>query len=169
MLKDICTPQAQKNVFSGASPGCPLTLSTPGIESEKSMKLKCCRAEGDLHDVCPQFALGDTPVLGSHLKHLFTLPHLEEVDNRLLAVGPYNSVFILSIVKKSLQDGLDGLGVQRRQRVLVCPPYHLLSHQPDVTGWVLQTLQRGTQAFSQVHPVCLSKKPTFPPGHSLSS
>lgn len=77
---------------------------------------------------------------GSHLEHLFTLSHLEEVDNRLVAVGPDDSVFILGVVKKSLQDGFDGLGVQGRQRVLVCPPDHLLSHQPDVTGWVLQTL-----------------------------
>lgn len=76
----------------------------------------------------------------SHLKHFFTLSHLEEVDNRLVTVGSNDSVFILGVVEKGLQDGFDGLGIQGRQWVFVCPPDHLLSHQPDVTGWVLQTL-----------------------------
>lgn len=101
--------------------------------------LKHCHAEG-LQGQCPQTPRGGTPVPDSHLKHLFSLPHLEEVDDCLVAVGPDDGVFILGVVKKSLQDGLDGLGVQGRQWVPVCPPDHLLSHQPDVTGWVLQTL-----------------------------
>lgn len=91
-----------------------------------------------------QHAPGGPRVPGPHLKHLFTLPHLEEVDNRLVAVGPDDSVFVLGVVKKSFQDGFDGLGVQGRQRVLVCPPDHLLSHQPYVAGGVLQTLRRST-------------------------
>lgn len=106
--------------------------------AEKNLRFKYFRAEEELKDRCSQHAPVRPP--GSYLKHLFALPHLEEVDNRLVAVGPDHGVLILGVVKKSLQDGLDGLGIQGRQRVLICPPDHLLSHQPDVAGWVLQTL-----------------------------
>lgn len=85
-------------------------------------------------------ALGGSPDPDSYLKQLLPLPHLKQVDNRLVAIGPHDSILVLGVVKKSLQDWLNGLGVQGRQWVLICPPDHLLSHQPDVTGWVLQTL-----------------------------
>lgn len=81
-------------------------------------------------------ALQDDP----HLKQLLALPHLEQVHNGLVTVGPHYSVLVLGVVKKSLQDGLDGLGLQGGPGVLICPPDHLLSNQPDVTRWVLQTL-----------------------------
>lgn len=77
---------------------------------------------------------------GPHLKQLLALPHLEQVHNGLVAVGPHYSVLVLGVVKKSLQDGLDGLGLQGGPGVLICPPDHLLSNQPDVTRRVLQTL-----------------------------
>lgn len=121
-MKDLCPFQAPK------SPSAPIP-NAHVAEDEALVPLYTGQ-----RDKCPECAADP------HLKQLLALPHLEQVHDGLVTVGPHYSVLVLGVVKKSLQDGLDGLRLQGRPGLFICPPDHLLGNQPDVTGRVLQTL-----------------------------
>lgn len=61
----------------------------------------------------------------SYLKHFFTRSHLQKVDNSLVTVGSYTSVFVFCVVQKCFENWFNCLSIQWGKMAFICPPNHL--------------------------------------------